>query len=83
MLFRVVQGRPAGLVGDSVVVVFRCPEGYGHDFFYEGRQYAMELVKDAPKTGFDWSTVNPYADLGLPTYWATSCWPRFFSRRQK
>jgi hypothetical protein len=79
MLFKVVQCEQLRSFGDSVVIVFQCPEGYGPDFFQHERQYQVELVDTAPGTGFGWLTVNAYEDLKLRTFWATSCRPRFFS----
>jgi hypothetical protein len=79
MLFKVVQSEKYMSEGDSVVMIFRCPEGYGPDFFERTRQYVVELVDAAPETGFGWSTLNVYKDAKLRTFWATSCKPRFFS----
>jgi len=79
MLFKVTQSEMLRSDGDSLVIVFRCPEGYGPDFFQWGRQYEVELIDTAPDTGFGWSNHNAYQDLKLPTFWAESCKPRFFS----
>lgn len=79
MLFRVVQDERLRSTSDSVVIVFRCPEGFGSDFFQQGRQYQIELVDTAPDTGFSWMTSNSYVGLELPTFWATTAQPRFFS----
>ena len=79
MLFKVVQSERLNIYGDSVVIVFRCPEAFGPDFFQRERQYQVELVEKAPETGFAWSSMNTYHELRLPTLWALSCKPRFFS----
>ena len=82
MLFSVLASERREMIGDSVVIVFRCPEGHGPNFFARNGHYVVMMVKDPPDTGFGWTMLNSYAGLSLPTFWSVACDHRFFNGKK-
>lgn len=69
--FRLLDPQGPQQAGDTVLVVFPCPQQHGQGFFVNGARYELTLseLATAPEWPQGWTLISYYTQRAWPQWW--------------